>query len=167
MQLSQKSTITTIPESLIDREVNVLKQQVLNQIKQYQIDFDKYLSLTQKTHKEFDEDLRTQAQSTIKLALVIDKIAAENNIKATDQEANAEVEKMAGMYAGDLEENKKYLSQNLDTVKEFITQKKVVDFMIELNKNNKEEQKETAKNKEKSSKEEKPIKEKKVKTAKK
>lgn len=44
---------------------------------------------------------------------------------------------MAQYYNGDEEATNKYLSENLELVKEFITHKKVMEFIVQSNKDNK------------------------------
>ncbi|WP_208895125.1 trigger factor [Ureaplasma diversum] len=135
--LLSRSTITEIPQTLLDREFTTLEQQIKIRLNEMGVDLKKYLEITNKSEEEFRTGLYEQAKDTIKLALVISKIADEQNIEVSDEEAKEKTLEMAQYYAGDQELTNKYLAENLELVKEFTTHRKVMDFIIELNKNNK------------------------------
>ncbi|MCF1349016.1 trigger factor [Ureaplasma urealyticum] len=135
-QLLAKAKVTPIPQSLIDREVSTLKQQVISQLSQYKIDLKQYLEFSKKSESQFQEDLVKQAKETIALALLVDDIAENQKIVVSDDEVKERIAEMAKLYQGEEEAIIERLSQNPDAVKEFLLHKKVVNYLIDLNKNN-------------------------------
>ncbi len=135
-QLLAKAKITPIPQSLIDREVSTLRQQVLSQLSQYKIELKQYLEFSKKSEAQFQEDLIIQAKETITLALLVDDIAETQNIVVSDEEVKERVAEMAKLYQGEEQAVIEQLSKNPDAVKEFLLHKKVVNYLIDLNKNN-------------------------------
>lgn len=137
-ELLNRSTITEIPQSLLNREFATLEQQVKMRLNEMNIDLKRYLEISNKSEDQFKAELYEQAKATIKLALVISKIAEEEKIEVSEEEAKARALEMAQYYGSNNEEaTNKYLSENLELVKEFITHKKVMDFIAQLNKDNK------------------------------
>ena len=77
-----------------------------------------------------------QAKETITLALLVDDIAETQNIVVSDEEVKERVAEMAKLYQGEEQAVIEQLSKNPDAVKEFLLHKKVVNYLIDLNKNN-------------------------------
>ncbi|RJS88119.1 trigger factor, partial [Ureaplasma urealyticum] len=116
--------------------VSTLRQQVLSQLSQYKIELKQYLEFSKKSEAQFQEDLIRQAKETITLALLVDDIAETQNIVVSDEEVKERVAEMAKLYQGEEQAVIEQLSKNPDAVKEFLLHKKVVNYLIDLNKNN-------------------------------
>ncbi|MCV3734009.1 trigger factor [Ureaplasma miroungigenitalium] len=159
-QLLARTTISTIPESMINKESANLKQQLLAQLARYNMDLKEYLKVSNKTEEELNADLKLQVVDTVKLSLVIDHIGERENIKVSEEEARAGIPEMAALYGSNSPETIKYLNDNIDLVTEFIGQKKVMNFLIGLNEKNTPVLKKSAKpTKETKTAKEKPVKE--------
>ena len=68
--------------------------------------------------------------------MLVDDIAENQKIVVSDDEVKERIAEMAKLYQGEEEAIIERLSQNPDAVKEFLLHKKVVNYLIDLNKNN-------------------------------
>ena len=84
------------------------------------------------TIDKLKEQVRPEAETRIKSSLVLEQIAKEENIEVTDEEINAEVEKMAAAYGMEADKLKEYMG---DAEKESMARDlkvtKAVDLIME------------------------------------
>ena len=84
------------------------------------------------TLDKLKEQVRPEAETRIKSSLVLEQIAKDENIEVTDDEINAEVEKMAAAYGMEADKLKEYMG---DSEKESIARDlkvtKAVDLIME------------------------------------
>ena len=78
------------------------------------------------------EDLKPQALKTIQTRLVLEAIADAENIEVTEEELNAEYEKMASTYQMEVEKIKEILAgAQEESMKKDIAVQKAIDFVAE------------------------------------
>ena len=96
------------------------------------IPMDQYLQLVGQTPETFMEGLRAPALQTIRERLALEAIAKAEGIEVTDEDVDAEIQKMADAYKMDLEKAKEMLSdQEIENMKEEIAANKAADFVYE------------------------------------
>lgn len=83
-----------IPEDLLNDEFNDMKQDVVNKLEAQGLTLEKYLDFTKKSTEDYDTDLKKEAERKIKVGLVLNKIAEEEKIEVTEEEREAEVQKI-------------------------------------------------------------------------
>jgi FKBP-type peptidyl-prolyl cis-trans isomerase (trigger factor) len=84
-----------IPDILIQEEVNSKLSKLLERIEKLGLDLDSYLASIGKTTESLREEYKKQANNSIKLELVLSKIAEEENIEVKEDEIK-EVVKASG-----------------------------------------------------------------------
>lgn len=84
-----------LPERVVTREVEGNKQQLTGYLKQLGLDFGNYLESQGKTEEEFDANLRTDAEKSVRAQLALDALAESEEIGITDAEITAEVVRRA------------------------------------------------------------------------
>jgi FKBP-type peptidyl-prolyl cis-trans isomerase (trigger factor) len=89
------STKVAIPKLLIDEEVNNRLANLLERIEKLGLSLDGYLSSIGKTPESIRSEYEKQAKDTIAMELILEKIAEQENIKATDSEINEAVKAAA------------------------------------------------------------------------
>ncbi|HJT24816.1 MAG TPA: hypothetical protein VJ873_09580, partial [bacterium] len=106
-----------------------LVQQGVDRLKRQGIDANK-LSDDQK--KEFVEKLRPVAQKNVQMALIIEKIAAAENIHCEDKDLEAYYVKVAQGSNQPVDAVKRYLKQqnNVESIQEWIQYEKALDYLI-------------------------------------
>jgi len=75
-----------LPEEMILEETNRSLDATKTQVKQYGLDYNTYLQYMGKTEEQFKEELKIQAKKTLEEQLIIEAIAKEEKIEATEVE---------------------------------------------------------------------------------
>lgn len=98
-----------IPEAMIKTQANRMAEDFAQRIQQQGLSFDMYLQYTGATVEQFLESLKPEAEARIKNSLVLEAIAKAENIEVSDEDFEAEVNKMAGMYQMEVEKLKEFM----------------------------------------------------------
>jgi len=102
-QLIKISKIGDIPEQAIDNEVNNIVYEIEADLAQRGLKIDTWLTNIKKTMDEFKKDLRPQAETRVKSALIIKHLAQQENIQATSEEVDNEIKKLTNLYKDNTE----------------------------------------------------------------
>lgn len=87
-----------IPEVMVEQEVNRMVEEQKNQMRYQGIELEQYLGYMGQTIETFREQLKETAQNRVKSRLVLEAIAAKEEISADAEEIESEIERLAGMY---------------------------------------------------------------------
>lgn len=96
-----------IPEPMIDEQIRQMTQELAQNMKRQGLSFEQYMQITGYTPKKLVDDIKPQAVLRIQNRLVLEAVVAAENIEASEEEYDKEVENMAAMYnmeAGKLKE---------------------------------------------------------------
>ena len=118
-----------IPHEMVHNEVHDMMDQFSYRLQSQGLDLDTYLKYTNMTKDDMHAQYEGQAERQVKIRLALEKIAALEDIKATDEELDAEYEKLAKAYEMPLENVKDMVSS--DMVSADIVNQKVMDFVKE------------------------------------
>lgn len=95
-ELREKALNTVIEQSefvihplLVDEEIHNIEHQFSHMLEQQHLNLDQYLSMTKKTHEEYHEELRPDAEKRVKRELVLEQLAVEEDIKVEANEIEA------------------------------------------------------------------------------
>ena len=92
---------------------------------------DQYLQFSGLTIDGLKEQVRPEAISRIQGSLVLEQIAKEENIEVTDEDVNAEIEKMAANYGMEADKLKEYMGDaEKDSMKKELAITKAVDLVM-------------------------------------
>lgn len=116
----------SIPKVLIDREVERLLAQILDEIKSLGLTLDQYLSSTHKTIEQIKEEYAKKAETDIKFEFALQKIAEEENITVEQQEIDEAILKATDPKEKENLERNKYLLASI------LRQQKTLDFLKNL-----------------------------------
>jgi trigger factor len=125
-----------IPEAMISREIdNMLKD--LEMRLQYQgLDLKTYYEYTNTTEEKAREFMREAAEKRVKSDLVIEKIAAVENVEVTEEELSAKAIELAEQYGG--EDKEKTVKMIMDGQKDYleteIVNEKVIKMLMDSSK---------------------------------
>ncbi len=87
-----------IPACMYDSEINEMLNQYDQRLKSQGLDLATYLKYTQSTMEKITEELRPDAEKRVKSRLALEKIAALEEITASDEEVAEEIAKIAKAY---------------------------------------------------------------------
>ncbi len=121
-----------IPEAMIkynqERIMNEMSQRMMYQ----GLQMEQYLQLMGTTKEEFLERVKPDAIARIKTSLVLEAVAAAENIVASDDDVDAEIQDMATQYQMKLEELKDMIgAPELENIKKDIASRKALEFLGE------------------------------------
>ena len=120
-----------IPEAMIDMQAQGMIDEFAQRIAAQGMSFDQYLQFSGMTIDKLKEQVRPEALQRIQSSLVLEQIAKEENIVASDEDVDAEIEKMASMYGMKAEDLKNYMGDSeKESMKRDIAVKKAVEFVM-------------------------------------
>lgn len=121
-----------IPKAAIDRQVGNMLSDFDYRLQSQGINLQSYFQLTGTTEEELREQMKGDAEKTVKNELVLEKIGKEENIEATEEELEEQLKTMAAQYNQELDKIKSNLSdRDLKYIKEGIIVRKTIDFLVE------------------------------------
>ena len=85
-QLADKATFTTLPQSLVEREVDRRIAELSQMLSVQQKTLPDYLAQQKKTADELRGELKEPAEKTIKVSLALRTFAQEQGVEVTDEE---------------------------------------------------------------------------------
>jgi len=120
-----------IPEAMIDMQAQGMIDEFAQRIAAQGMSFDQYLQFSGMTVDKLKEQVRPEALQRIQSSLVLEQIAKEENIEASDEDVDAEIEKMASMYGMKADDLKSYMGDSeKESMKRDIAVKKAVEFVM-------------------------------------
>lgn len=75
-----------LPEKFVEHELVHARENIDNQLAQMRMSKEDYLSSIEKTEEEFDADLKTQSQRSVKVSFVLDELARSENLSVDQAE---------------------------------------------------------------------------------
>lgn len=75
-----------LPEKFVEHELVHARENIDNQLAQMRMSKEDYLSSIEKTEEEFDADLETQSQRSVKVSFVLDELARSENLSVNQAE---------------------------------------------------------------------------------
>ena len=118
-----------IPDAMVEAQCHQFLDNFKMQIAQQGIPYDQYLKLTGMDEAKLLEDAKEPALRQVTMDLAVAAIIKAEHIEASDEDVEAEFQKLADQYSMDLEMVKKYL--HADQVKDQIVSQKAVDIVVE------------------------------------
>lgn len=119
-----------IPEVMITNEIDRMMKDFESRIQQQGLNLELYYQFSGQDEAALREQMKEDAEGQVRTSLVLEAIAEAENLKATDEDVDAEVSKMAEMYNMDVATIKQALG-NLDAVKGDLEIKKAIDFLVD------------------------------------
>lgn len=116
-----------LPDVLVDEEVNNQINQMAAQMQQYGISFSQYLKMMNKTVDSLKGEYKEQAEKTVKLRLILEKIAEVENLEPTEEDINEQYHELATMYG--IEEDKVKSLVSEDLIKQDVKNTKAYNFV--------------------------------------
>ncbi|TMV52951.1 trigger factor [Paenibacillus mesophilus] len=125
-----------IPDAMITTEVDQMFNDFGNRLKMQGMELDMYLQFTGQDEATVKQQMRTDAARRVRNNLVIEAIAKAENISATEEEINEELERLSNQYQRSADELRAILSANgsLDSLQTDLTTRKTIAFLVENSK---------------------------------
>lgn len=120
-----------IPDAMIDTQVRQMADDFARRIQQQGLSVEQYFQFTGLNADKLFEQMRPNALKRIQSRLVLEAIAAAENVEITEEEVEKEFEKMASMYQMEVEKVKEFMGdREIAEIKKDLAVQKAVDFVV-------------------------------------
>ncbi|MCQ4088193.1 trigger factor [Saccharibacillus sp. JS10] len=125
-----------IPEAMIEGEVENMMRDFDNRLRQQGMNLEMYSSFSGQTTEDLRAQMKTDAEKRVMNNLVLEAIAKEENISASEEDVEKELQTMAEMYKRNIDEIRSILGANgsLASLNDEITLRKTIEFLLENSK---------------------------------
>ena len=121
-----------IPEAMIETQCENMVNDFAQRIAQSGLTMEQYMQFSGMTLDKLKEQVRPEAEMRIKSSLVLEQIAKDENIEVSDEEVDAEIERMAAQYGMEADKLKEYMGESEKTsMKRDLAVTKAVDLIME------------------------------------
>ena len=118
-----------IPECMNEQKTDELVQDYGYRLQMQGIDLKTYLQYLGQTIDDFKAQFKESAKKQVRIALALEAIAKEEEIKATEEETEEEINKLAEQYGMEADQIKAAVPA--DQLNKDIETRKVVDFVVD------------------------------------
>lgn len=123
-----------IPEVMIENELEQMLREFEQNLQMQGMTMEMYTQFSGQDEDELKEQMKENAEKRIKSSLTLEAIAKEENIEPTEEDIDAELEKMSSMYGIEKDRIVEMLGGNTNTIKGDLRNSKAVDFLVEHSK---------------------------------
>lgn len=123
-----------VPVEMIDTELDQMVKEFEQRLQAQGMTMEMYAQFSGQDEDGLKEQMKDDAAKRVKTNLILEAIVNTENLEATEEDVNAELEKMASMYGTDVEQLKQMLGGNSDAIKEDLKMRKAIDFLVEHSK---------------------------------
>lgn len=121
-----------IPDPMLDSTIDQMVNDYARRMQSQGIPLDQFMEFTGTTMEQIREQMKPQAFQRVRNRVVLEAVVKAENIAATEEEINAELQKMADQYKMDIEKIKEiFNTQGLDQLKQDLAVQKAVNFLVE------------------------------------
>ena len=120
-----------IPQAMIDTQVNRMLEDFAMRLQQQGLSVEQYFQYTGMTADKIMEEMKPEAVKRIKNSLVLEAVAKAENIEVSEEEFEAELQKMADMYKMEIEKIKEFMQDaEAKQMKDEIAIQKAVELIV-------------------------------------
>ncbi|WP_018921638.1 trigger factor [Salsuginibacillus kocurii] len=145
VEKAAENATVDIPDAMVSSESERMIQEFGQRLQAQGMDMNMYYQMAGTDEEGMKEQFKPEAEKRVQMNLVLEAIAETEEVEATDEDVDAELEKMAEMYQRDKEEIRNLLAMQggEETLKGDLKIQKAIDLLVE---NSKEVEKQEAAN---------------------
>lgn len=122
-----------LPAVMIDTEVDRMMQEFEQRLQMQGMNLELYFQFSGQDENALREQMKEEGEKRVRVSLTLEAIAAAENLEVSEEDVDAELNKMAEMYNMTVENIKAALG-NLDGIKGDLKVRKAVEFLVENSK---------------------------------
>lgn len=119
-----------IPEAMINTELDRMMQEFAQRIQQSGLNLETYFQISGQDESQLREQMKDDAEARVKTNLTLTAIANAEDIEASEEDIDKELEAMSTQFDISVEDIKKTLG-NTDLIKGDVRVKKVIDLLVD------------------------------------
>ena len=122
-----------LPEPMIRYQQEKMLDNFAQQLQYQGMDLNQYLNMTKSTREEMLEQVRPEAEKQIKRSLIVEAVADAQNFEVTEEDVEAEYEKMAKQYNMEVDKIKEIVSgDHAESMKADIRMLKASEYIRDM-----------------------------------
>ncbi|HIQ99650.1 MAG TPA: trigger factor [Candidatus Scybalocola faecavium] len=130
-QIIENATME-IPDAMVDTQAANMVDEYAQRLSYQGLSLDQYFKFTGLNAQTLKDQLKPQALKNIQSRLVLEAVIAAENIEVSDDEFNAEIEKMASAYQMEADKVKELLGEEgAENIKKDLAAQKAVEFVTD------------------------------------
>ena len=118
-----------IPEAMVKKSTDDMMNQYAQDLAAQGLSMDIYFQYTGMTPQQLAEQMKPQALANIKNRLVLDAIAAAENVEITDEEIEAEIKRLAETWKMEADKVREYM--DVDLMRKDMSAQKALDMITD------------------------------------
>ncbi|MFC0474262.1 trigger factor [Robertmurraya beringensis] len=122
-----------LPAVMIDTEVDRMMQEFEQRLQMQGMNLELYFQFSGQDENALREQMKEEGEKRVRVSLTLEAIAAAENLEVSEEEVDAELNKMAEMYNMTVENIRAALG-NVDGIKGDLKVRKAVEFLVENSK---------------------------------
>lgn len=130
VEKAAENATVEIPEVMIESEVNRMLQEYDQSLQMQGMNLDLYYQFSGQDEAALRAQMKEDAESRVRVALVLETIAEAEKIEAIEEDINSELEKMAEQFKMDVEQIKSVLG-GTSVIEHDVKIRKTVEFLVE------------------------------------
>ncbi|MED3647759.1 trigger factor [Halalkalibacterium halodurans] len=136
IQKASENATIDIPEAMINTELDRMTQEFEQRLQMQGMNLEMYFQFSGQTQEQLREQMKEDAEKRVRVNLTLEAIANQENLEASDEDVEKELEKMAEMYQRSVDEIKSIFATQggTDGIKADLKIQKAVDFLVEHSK---------------------------------
>ncbi|TSC90331.1 MAG: trigger factor [Microgenomates group bacterium Gr01-1014_5] len=128
-----ESATLSLPKPLIEEEINHKLSQLLDQVQKLGLTVEQYLASTNKTVEQLKQDYASQSQASIKLVLILNRVAEAEKVQVSE----AEIEEVISATSSRTEGNGQAKStistpEQKSLIRAVLSRRKALDSLVNL-----------------------------------
>jgi trigger factor len=131
-KIAKESSFEEIPDLLLNQEINKMIEELQRGVEEQGGEFETYLKSIKRTMADLKIDFTPQALMRVKVGLVLREVAKRAEIKVSEEEIDAQLDRMAERY-DDNEDAKKrlYSPEYREYAQAMLTNRKTIAHLVE------------------------------------
>ena len=120
-----------IPEAMVNTRAEDQVDDFARRLQSQGLSMEQYMQYTGATREQLVEQSKEQAEKSIRIRLMLEAVAAAENIEVSEAEVDAEFEKMAQSYGMEVENVKNFFGEKeIGQIKTDLAVQKAVDLLV-------------------------------------
>ncbi|MCD8500982.1 MAG: trigger factor [Bacillaceae bacterium] len=134
-KVAENATID-IPEAMVTTEVDRMLEEFGQRLQAQGMNLEMYYQFSGSDEDAMREQFKADAEKRVRINLTLEAIVEQENLDASDEEVEKELEKMSELYKRSVEDLKQLLAMQggLNVLKDDLKVRKAVDFLVDNSK---------------------------------
>ncbi|MRG88364.1 trigger factor [Salinibacillus xinjiangensis] len=134
VQKASENAEVDIPDAMVETELDRMLQEFEQQLQMQGMTLDMYQQFSGQDKDALREQMKEDAGKRVKTNLTLEAIANEENLEATEEDVDEDIQKMAEMYQMESTQIKQMLGGNTEALKGELKVRKAIDFLVDQSK---------------------------------